>query len=309
MACVADQGHARVGDTRGVVEAEWVARPGRGHRELAEEPAHALFRFGEECAVAELQHAGGVLRIDRPDDRGAVAVGIVGKREQRERAARIEYLVRDVLVRAFVMECADNRGVIIGPARDRDPGGLAGRRVAALRDDQQRGADGVARIEHGGDARFGAVDRRRARLHAEIDMRRGSGGIEQRATEQLVLVHRAERTIVRVGDEIELARLKPVADANLTDRAALPCQRRADADRVEHAVARAGHGRGAAVEARRQRHRGVRGIDYDRRDAVHVERHGERRADQPATEDEYVCVHKAAVSRQPVAANDDPDAA
>ncbi|MEG8053241.1 hypothetical protein QP185_08225 [Sphingomonas aerolata] len=39
---------------------------------------------------------------------------------------------------------------------------------------------------------------------------------------------------------------------------------------------------------------------------MHVERHGERRTDQPATEDEYICVHDAALSRPPAAANVDP---
>ena len=69
---------------------------------------------------------------------------VVGQRQQREGAGGIENFVGDVLVVALVVEGADDRRVVVLPARDADPGRLPGRRLAPLRGDQQRRAGRAA---------------------------------------------------------------------------------------------------------------------------------------------------------------------
>ena len=63
----------------------------------------------------------------RPHDRRAVAEVIVGQWQQREGTGRIENLECDILMGTLVMERADDRGVIVLPARDGDPARLARR--------------------------------------------------------------------------------------------------------------------------------------------------------------------------------------
>jgi hypothetical protein len=112
----------------------------------------------------------------------------------------------------------------------------------------------------------------------------------ERAAEQLVLVHRAQRAVVFVRNEIKLARRQPVADPDMADGAALAGQRCADPDRIEHLMRRARHRRSAPVEPRRQRHRGIGGIDDDRGQAVRGQSRAERGANEAATEDKDVCL-------------------
>ena len=139
---------------------------------------------------------------------------------------------------------------------------------------------------------FAAFHRLGPRPHPQIDMGRRRQRVVQRAPQQAIFIHRAERIVVGRGDEIERARLQPVADADLADRAALPGEPRADADRIEHPVAGARHRRGTPVEPGRQRHRRVRRIDDDTGDAMRIERHRKRAADQTTAEDENVrCFH------------------
>ena len=139
--------------------------------------------------------------------------------------------------------------------------------------------------------RAGAIDVDRAALHAQIDAAGRGRRLEDRAPQQAIFVHRAKRIVVRIGDEIELARREPVADADVPDGAAL-APRAAHRCRSHRASAPLAL---ATAEARPSKplasvDRRIGRIDDDRSEAMRIEREGERAADQPAAEDENVCL-------------------
>ena len=291
MRGVADQHQPLRRHPRGMVEAEWVARTRRSVAELAQKSAHLLFRLRQKGAVGQFEHRRTIGTLDRPDDRRAVADLVVGQRQQREGTGRIEDLERDIFMGAFMVEGTDDRGMIILPARHRDPGGLARRRVAPLRRDQQRRTDHVAGIQRHGHAGGAALDMGGARLHAQVDAVRRHCGLMDRGAQQLVLEHRAERTVIGVGNEVKRPRLQPVADPDVPDRAALAREPCPDADRIQHPPAGAGHRRGAAVEAGRQRDRRIGGVDDDRVEPMRGKPDPQGRTHQTAAQDDDVAVH------------------
>ena len=63
-----------------------------------------------------------------------------------------------MVVRPLVAEHRDDRLMIVFPPRDADPGGLAGRRIAAVGGDQQRRAKLAAVVERNDDAVIAAID-------------------------------------------------------------------------------------------------------------------------------------------------------
>ena len=86
-------------------------------------------------------------------------VGLVEQRQQRERPGRVEDLPGDVVVRLRVGEHGDDRAVAVVPPGDRDAGFLAGRRVAALGGDHQRGLERGPVGQRGRDAELAALAR------------------------------------------------------------------------------------------------------------------------------------------------------
>ena len=195
--------------------------------------------------------------------------------------------------------------MIVVPARDGDPRRLARRRVAPLRRDQQRRADDVA-VESSVDGDAAARPRR--------PRPRASSSAGRHAVAALAASNSVRRSSLfsyivpsapssASGTKSSLPGASPSLTRIVADRAALPRQPRADPDRIEHPPAGARDRRGAAVEPGRQRHRRIGGVDDDRGEPVRVERQRQRRADQPAAENDDICVHAAALRPPAVAAN------
>ena len=187
-----------------------------------------------------------------------------------------------------MLERRDDRDVMIVPARDIEARRLARGRTAALGRDEQCALHHFAAVERGGNAAGIAHHIDRAVGHAQTDILRLERGRAQRLAQQAVFEHDAERAFLFLGPEIEDSGLEAVAHADFADRAALPFEMPADADRLEHPPARARHRRDAAVKAGGDHGIGIGRIDHHRTDPVAVERDGERQPDQPAAEDDDV---------------------
>ena len=204
-----------------MVEAERIGRARREHRDLAEEAAHRRLGLGREILVVERQPAGRVVLRHRPDDRRAVAARIVGHRQQRERAGRIENLIGDMVVRQLVAEHRDDRLMVVFPARDADPGRLARRANCGRRRRPAAARESLRPSSSADDhAMLAAIDARSTRdFHSSHEILARLGARAQRGAQMAVLVHPAERLVV-VGIELQPARLEPVGDRDAADRAA-----------------------------------------------------------------------------------------
>jgi hypothetical protein len=174
----------------------------------------------------------------------------------------------------------DDRGMIVAPARDRD---VRASRVGELRPSAPISSGAVSRLSSSA-TRTPLPSRTTSAALAGIIRVTFSAAIArvaQRRAEQPVLEHDAERIVALGGDRTEPAGLQPVADPDRPDRAALPFQPLADADRLQHPPGGARTRGRAAVILRRQRLLRIGGIDDDAGKAVPVERDGEVRPTRP----------------------------
>ena len=204
-------------------------------------------------------------------------------------------------MRPFVRDRGDDRDMIIGPARERDAGGLAGRRVASLGGDQQGRGEQAPVLERDADPGRVAHGLAGAGGHEQGDALRLRGGLAQGGAEQAVLDHRPERVLLPLaGIEQDAAGPQPLADPDRADRAGHAREPFGDAERLQHAPGRARHRGRAAVIGRGELALGRGGIDDERGEAVAVEREREAEADQPAAEDDDVrALHFPPVAMQP----------
>ncbi len=134
-------------------------------------------------------------------------------------------------------ECRDDRGMVILPARDADPGDIARGAVAALGGDKQRGSEGFAAIESDGDSMFGAIDGHRLRLPVKHDIGRGFGARAERLPQVAVLVHPPEWLVIALGRfERQRTGAEPIGNTDGADRATGRGEMRGESDGIEHAA-------------------------------------------------------------------------
>ena len=285
MRAVAGQREALGGDLAGMMEAELVAAARPGKLERPEEAAHSLLYLCGKGAIGKAEDCRRILRLDRPDNRRTSA----GQhRQDGERSGRVKDLIGYIAVRARVRDGGDDRDMVVVPARHADVRGLAGRRVAALRADQQRRLDQPTILER--NARVPAIAHHFARFGRghQLHIGRGLGRVAQGGAQQPVLEHDAERAFMLPGLEHQPSWPQSVAHLDGVDRTAFRLNPLADADRLEHPPGRTGDGGGASVEARRDRCLGIHRVDDNAGKAVPVEGHGQRQADHAAAEDNDV---------------------
>ncbi len=139
--------------------------------------------------------------------------GSVVHRQQRERSGGIKNLIGDMVVRPLVPEHRDDRLVIVLPLCDADTGGFAGRRIAAVRGNQQRGRKLAAVFERNDDAVIAAIHCRHARFPQQPEVLADLGPRLQCSAQVPVLVHETERFVI-VGVEVKPSRLQPVGNGN-----------------------------------------------------------------------------------------------
>jgi hypothetical protein len=216
------------------------------------------------------------------------AIRAVDQRQDRERAGRIEDLIGDVAMRLFVRDRGDHRDMLIGPARDRDPGRIAGRRLAALGADQQGSVHCAPVGERYRHAVEIAPDVDRFRRPHQGQPHGRARRLVERAAQVPILEHMAERAVIGGGFEQQRLGTEPVLDPDRGDRAAPAFEPLAHADRLEHAPGRAGDRRSAAVEGRRQSLVRIGGIDHHRPDTVLLQRDTKGEADKTSAEDDDV---------------------
>ena len=222
---------------------------------------------------------------------------MVEHRQQGERATGVEDFPRDMVVRALVREGADDRCMIVFPARGADARGLARRRVAPLGGDQQRRLEDAAVVERDGDAVRGAVDAGGLAAPQQSDALARLRPGEKAGAQVAIFVHPAERFVVAFGRfEHQAARLKPVGDLDRANGAARFGQVIGDADRVEHPPRGRGDRAGAPVELGTVPLGRIDRVDDDGGKAGAVERAGEGEANQPAAEDDDVRAFHVTVS-------------
>ena len=228
-------------------------------------------------------------------------LGIIDEREQREGPRGEKDFVRDLIVRARMRHRADHRVMMIGPVGDREARRIAGRRSAPFGDDEQRRREPRAVGEGQRDAMRVDIARDHLRRHEQAHQRRFGKRRREREAKLAVFDHRTERGGTRIGDEIELARLSPVADLDRADRAAVGRKPIGKAEHAEHLPHRAGDRRGAAVEAGRDRRNRIGGVDDLRRQTMMGKRDRQRLADKPAAGDQDIAAqyfaHAAALLR------------
>ena len=107
--------------------------------DFAEEIAEAPFELLHEPGVVERQQRVRKPAPLGPDDGGAVfALRAVGHRQDRERPAREEPLMRHIAVRLLMADRQHQRLLPVGPFHRADPGFAAQRRAAPVGGDDQR---------------------------------------------------------------------------------------------------------------------------------------------------------------------------
>ena len=194
-------------------------------------------------------------------------------------------------MRPLVGDGGDDRDMVVAPARDRDAGRLADRRVAALGADQQRRREqpAVRRARPGRRRASRTISAGRAGI-SRLTRSAAERAVAQRRAQQPVLEHHAERIVVgSSGVEDDAAGLEPVADP---DRAGSGSPRpraarrrrspRASARRSWRPRWRGRHSAGASCVS------GSAGSTTMAGEAVAVERDRQRQADQAAAEDDDV---------------------
>ena len=182
----------------------------------------------------------------------------------------------------------DDRRMIVAPARERDMSGIAARRIAAFRPDQQRRSGDTAVFQRNSHAARVAHDLGGVRGHHHGDVRRGFRRVAKRSPQKAVLEHDPERLVAFGRVELQPAGLKAVTHPDRSDGAALPLQPLSHADRLQHAPRRARNRRRAAIIMGRQRIFRIDRIDDDAGKAVPVQRHRQSEPNQAAAQDDYV---------------------
>ena len=252
---IADQREPFGGDLRGVVKAERVGRARRGQRDFAEESAHRRSASAAKSSSAQRQPA---RRVALPEPtRRSPSGGLPCRRSSAAaRTARRDRKSRRRHGRAaFVAKRRDDRRMIIAPARDADPGGLAGRRIAAFGGDQQRRAQlpAVGRATTMTPCVAALDSTPLSTSTAATDLARPRPGrAARRANGGSRASSRAARRPPRF--EISPPGVETVGNARSCGSGS-PASGRwsADADRVEHAHRARRHRAGSAVETRPRR--------------------------------------------------------
>ena len=178
----------------------------------------------------------------------------------------------------------------IVPFGDRDPSFVARRRVAAFGGDHERGFELLAIGEHGGDSELAAFALHDFGAGMPGDQRLVLRRLEQREAELAIGEHQAERTFVRLGLEVDAARLHPVGDRDRGDRAAVGRERTGEADVLEQVPARGRDRRGTAVEAFGGQFGRIGAVDDVAGDALACCRQRKGHSDEAAAEDQEVAL-------------------
>ena len=223
---------------------------------------------------------------------------VVGHRQQRERAGRVEDLVGDMLVRPLVAKHRDDRLMVVAPARDADSGRLARRRIAAVGGDQQRRAAACGRRPATRRRRDRRARRRRRATSTAATMFAPASARACSAARRWRFSCIQPSGSSSSGSKCSPPGSSPSATAIAPDRAAGLGQVIGNADRLEHPHRARRDRAGAAVECgvaraapgRPGRRRSPTGRCESSAD-------GQRQPDHPAAEDDHVrAIHGAAVT-------------
>ena len=200
-----------------------------------------------------------------------------------------------------VRDHRNQRRIRIRPAGNANAGSVAGFRLAAI------GGNGERRAEHP------AIGKGQGRGHVvtdqagdfswcdQRDFGRRAHRRQQRGPQQAILQHDAERITGIARIEMQKLRRRAIGDANGANRAAIGIEHLAQPQRPQHPRRGAGDGAGAAIERLCRRCVEVLRIDDDARHFVARQGEGKGGADQPAPDDDDICVHAlclAAASRR-----------
>ena len=115
---------------------------------------------------------------------------------------------------------------------------------------------------------------------------------QQAGAEPTILHHRAERVVLLTSIEMQILRVGGVGHANLADRAAVGIEDIAQPQGAQHARRRAGHGGGAAIEGRKGGAVQILRVDHDARHIMPGQGQRQCGANQAATDDDHVCIHR-----------------
>jgi hypothetical protein len=298
---VADQRQPAVDIALGMLQGERVGPAAAAQREPPERLAEAAHQRAGEGGVGERQHGRRQPGALRPHQRGAVALLVVGHRQQGEGPRGQEMLVRHPAMRRLVPDGGDQRGLRIGPARDADAGGLAQRRVLAVGGDQQRRAQPAAVGQRHRYARRVGLGRPRdpAGPQGHAGERRDAG--EQGAPDHPVLddvaegrcrgFGRGQRAMVVMQEEGRGAAARPpVGDADIEDRLGLGRHVRPGARPLQQVARAMGDRRGPPVMGRIEPRRCGGRLDHRHRDAGAAQRGGERQPDHAAAGDQHLAI-------------------
>ena len=190
---------------------------------------------------------------------------------------------------SLVIEHADDRDMMIFPARDRNSRGIARRRTAALGADQQRAGETTPVLQRDAHAVCIALHDRRTGRHQQRDALGRSSRLAQADAQVTVLHHHAERAVrLKIGREGEQPACALFAHLDALDRAGLGSEVSDHTDRLHHPPRRARHRRGTAIGAGVADRLRRGGIDDDAGDTALRQRRRQRAADQPGPQDDDV---------------------
>ena len=250
-------------ETIGHIHGERIAMAPADQPDFAQMAAEALPQFVQEVRVVHGEDAGGFWRVLGPDKGRPVA----GQGQDGEGTRRCEMFLGPAMVGQVMFHGDHDASLAVGPADELDPGGVAGRRVAAVGGDDQVCLDpgSVGKREFrqarpeiiGGD---GTPD-------AQTDVGRGENLIEHGAIEVAVLDHVSlglaahVLLIERQKNRPRLSRRAAVGDDDLVHRLGFGGNTAPHTERLEHAPGRYGDGRGPAVEGTGRKRARVAGVD------------------------------------------------
>ena len=195
MGRVAQKRHARGGHGMGQRQAQRIAVARAGQRKLPQKTAKARAQHLKVLRIRQGVDRGGIGARFAPDDQGAVA----GQRQDRQRAGGHEELMRDAVVRLFVIHHADQRRLTIGPCDTLDARALRRAAAAAIGPHRQSCAQGLAALKRQSDAgRRHRLPRNAGVVHHR-DRRIGGRRLQQRAAQMAVFDHLAHRAFFDLG--------------------------------------------------------------------------------------------------------------
>jgi hypothetical protein len=219
VGAVADEREPAIGVALGMVKTERVGCRSCGELRTAQESADALVDLRHQRSLRKVEPGLSLGLRHGPND-GRTRAG--QHRQDGERAGGVEDLEGNIAVVEFMLDHADDRRLVILPARSADARLLADARAASVGSDEQRRAQHLAAFQRHCHALRLALDTDRAGRGKELDQRRLAPGVDQRAADVPVFQHVAERFVLSLAAvEMQRVRAETLADADFVYRTGL----------------------------------------------------------------------------------------